>query len=93
MSYRVTPGVVLAQICDELFLIATGPAHGRVPYIKGLNSTGGYFFQLIEEGLEEEEILRRAQEHYGAGREVIAPALAHFVDSLRQAGYLTEEKP
>lgn len=40
MKYTVIPGVVLAEICDEQFLVATGPARGRVPYVKGLNETG-----------------------------------------------------
>lgn len=43
MKYTVIPGVVLAEICDEQFLVATGPARGRVPYVKGLNETGAYF--------------------------------------------------
>lgn len=49
MKYTVIPGVVLAEICDEQFLVATGPARGRVPYVKGLNETGAYFFSQIKQ--------------------------------------------
>lgn len=91
MNEHITPGVVLAQICDESFLIATGPAHGRVPFIKALNATGAFFFHLMEQGLSREEILRAAEETYHTDRETIRPALMSFIDSLRQAGYLTEE--
>lgn len=44
MKYTVIPGVILTKICDEDFLVATGPARGRVPYVEGINSTGAYFF-------------------------------------------------
>lgn len=45
MKYTVLPGVILAKICDEDFLVATGPARGRVPYVEGINSLGLTFFQ------------------------------------------------
>ena len=38
MKYTVIPGVILTKICDEDFLVATGPARGRVPYVEGINS-------------------------------------------------------
>ena len=42
MKYTVIPGVILTKICDEDFLVATGSARGRVPYVEGINSTN-YF--------------------------------------------------
>lgn len=51
MKYTVIPGVILTKICDEDFLVATGPARGRVPYVEGINSTGAYFFSKILDGL------------------------------------------
>ena len=60
MKYTVIPGVILTKICDEDFLVATGPARGRVPYVEGINSTGAYFFSKILDGLSTEEIIKQA---------------------------------
>ena len=58
MKYTVIPGVILTKICDEDFLVATGPARGRVPYVEGINSTGAYFFSKILDGFSTEEIIK-----------------------------------
>lgn len=64
MKYTVIPGVILTKICDEDFLVATGPARGRVPYVEGINSTGAYFFSKINEGISTEEIIKDAVKLY-----------------------------
>lgn len=43
MKYTVIPGVILTKICDEDFLVATGPARGRVPYVEG----GQFHWRLL----------------------------------------------
>lgn len=92
MKYTVIPGVVLAKICDEEFLVATGPARGVVPYVKGLNQTASYFFSKIKEGLSTEEILNMASELYETPKEAIAPSFERFLNSLLESGYLRKEE-
>ena len=77
MKYTVIPGVVLAEICDEQFLVATGPARGRVPYVKGLNETGA-------------SIINDAAERYETTTEIIAPSFGNFLQALVDSGYLQE---
>lgn len=48
MKYAIQPGVLLETVCDEHLLIATGEARGKVPYVKNLNETGVWFWQLFE---------------------------------------------
>lgn len=74
MKYTVIPGVILTKICDEDFLVATGPARGRVPYVEGINSTGAYFFSKILDGLSTEEIIKQASELYKTPESTIAPS-------------------
>ena len=90
MKYTVIPGVVLAEICDEQFLVATGPARGRVPYVKGLNETGAYFFSQIKSGLSTESIINDAAERYETTTEIIAPSFGNFLQPLQYSGYLLE---
>ena len=81
MKYTVIPGVVLAEICDEQFLVATGPARGRVPYV---------FFSQIKSGLSTESIINDAAERYETTTEIIAPSFGNFLQALVNSGYLQE---
>lgn len=90
MNYTITPGLLLEEICGETYLIAAGAARQKLSPIRGLNDSAAFFFRLLEQGLDEEELLRRAVSHYGAPEEVIRPALRQFIDSLCRDGYLEE---
>ena len=90
MKYTVIPGVVLTEICDEHFLVATGSARGRVPYVKGLNETGAYFFSKIKFGMPTESIINDAAERYETTTQIIAPSFGSFLQALVNSGYLQE---
>lgn len=92
MRYILQPGVVLASVCDEQLLVATGDARGKVPYVKGINKPGAYFWNLLEQNLREEEIIRRAMADYGASEEIAREALRKFTGTLAENGYLTIEQ-
>lgn len=91
MKYPVQPGVVLAEICEEYLLVASGPARGKVPYVRKVNQTGAYFWQLLEQGLEDSEIVSRAVQDYGIPEALAWQALSAFVRSLQQANYLLSD--
>ena len=90
MKYTVIPGVVLAEICDEQLLVATGPARGRVPYVKGLNQPVQYFFTKIKSLLSTESIINDAAQLYETTTEIIAPSFGNFLQALVDSGYLQE---
>lgn len=90
MKYTVIPGVILTKICDEDFLVATGPARGRVPYVEGINSTGAYFFSKILDGLSTDEIIKQASELYKTPESTIAPSFDRFLSSLLATGYIQQ---
>ena len=92
MKYTVIPGVILTKIWDEDFLVATGPARGRVPYVEGINSTGAYFFSKILDGLSTEEIIEDAVKLYETPKEVIAPSFERFIESLLRSSYLEKSE-
>ena len=86
MKYTVIPGVILTKICDEDFLVATGP----VPYVEGINSTGAYFFSKILDGLSTDEIIKQASELYKTPESTIAPSFDRFLSSLLSTGYIQQ---
>lgn len=88
MTYTIQPGVVLAQICDDYLLVASGDARGKVPYVRKVNQTGAYFWQLLTQGLEDSEIVSRAVQDYGIPDALAWKALSAFVTSLQSANYL-----
>lgn len=91
MRYTIRPGVVLASVCGEAILVATRPARGKCPYVNRLNATGAYFWSLLEQGMELDQIVEDAARHYDIGRERLRSDLRRFMESLRAQGYLLAE--
>ena len=59
MTYTLQKDVALVTVCDEHFLVAAGQARGKVPAVKGINRPGAYFWNLLQQKLPENDILRR----------------------------------
>lgn len=88
MTYRICPGVVLVSVCDEYLLVATHEAHGKVPYAKGVNNTGAYFWSLLEQKMDIEQIVKTAAKAYKVNEEQVRPLLLRFMNTLKDTGYL-----
>ena len=82
-------GVALVTVCDEHFLVAAGQARGKVPAVKGINRPGAYFWNLLQQKLPENDILRRTAADYHIPIEKAALALRRFAALLAAEGYLT----
>lgn len=89
--YTIQPGVVLASVCGQALLVATRPAWGKCPYINQLNETGAYFWSHLEQGLDTEQIVQAAAQHYDAAPERIRTDLLTFLQALQEHGYLLPE--
>lgn len=91
MKYRIHPGVVLTEVCDEFMLLATAEARGIAAYAMGLNRTQAYFWSLLEQGLDSEEITAQAAEAYHISKEQVSPVLGNFLDAMERLHYLQRE--
>ncbi|MDD7651244.1 MAG: PqqD family protein [Candidatus Faecousia sp.] len=91
MKHNIQPGVVLVQVCGESMLVATRLARGKCPYVKQMNPTGAFFWSLLEQGMDAEEMILAASEAYGVPPERVRPGLMQFLEELRKNGYLLEE--
>lgn len=88
MTYTLQPGVTLASVCGEYFLVAAGEARGKVPYAEGVTRPGAYFWRLLERQLDEETIVAQTAETYDVPAETARAAFRKFADSLQRKGYL-----
>lgn len=89
MTYTLQKDVALVTVCDEHFLVAAGQARGKVPAVKGINRPGAYFWNLLQQKLPENDILRRTAADYHIPIEKAALALRRFAALLAAEGYLT----
>ena len=89
MTYTLQKDVALVTVCDEHFLVAAGQARGKVPAVKGINRPGAYFWNLLQQKLPENDILRHTAADYHIPIEKAALALRRFAALLAAEGYLT----
>ena len=85
MTYTLQKDVALVTVCDEHFLVAAGQARGKVPAVK----PGAYFWNLLQQKLPENDILRHTAADYHIPIEKAALALRRFAALLAAEGYLT----
>lgn len=88
MTYTIRPGIVSREVCDEFVLVATGEAKEFCPKIRQLNATGAFFWRLIEQGCDDETMVRDAAEHFDITPERVRDALPKFISLLRESNYL-----
>lgn len=89
MTYELQPDVVLVTICDEHFLVAAGEARGRVPYVKGITGPGAFFWKLLEQHMDVNDMICQASRDYSVSEEKAAAAFWKLVKGLQANGYLT----
>ena len=82
MTYTLQKDVALVTVCDEHFLVAAGQARGKVPAVKGINRPGAYFWNLLQQKLPENDILRHTAADYHIPIEKAAQALRRFAALL-----------
>lgn len=87
-KWKIRSGIVLTSVCNEYMLVTTAEARGFCPYVKQINSTGAYYWTLLEKGMGIEEMAKEASAAYGAPAERILPGLESYITMLAEAGYL-----
>ena len=88
MHHKIREGIVLKKICGEWLLIAVGEAADHCMYVRQINDTLAFYWQKLEQGMSEEEIVRAAQEEYDAPVDVIRTDLKRLIRDLYKKQYL-----
>lgn len=88
MIYKIRSGIVMEHVCGTYFLVSTLEARAFCPYFKRLNPTAAFFWSLLEQGMDKEQMVREAAEHYYTSEDRVRPGLEAFLSSLIQTNYI-----
>jgi Coenzyme PQQ synthesis protein D (PqqD) len=82
---QASPDVVARRLDDEVVLV-----HLATNRIYSLNATGGRYWELLEEGLGHEIIVRRMLDEFEVDRPSLEQEIADITAQLRREGLVTE---
>ena len=88
MKYSIRPGIVRRDVAGETMLFAVGEALEVCTDMEQLNDGAAYYWALIEQGMDEEQMLIRASEETGEPVEDLRPGLKAFLKELQERGYV-----
>lgn len=69
-------------------MIAYGQAGEKLGFMLAMNETGAYYWSLLVQGIDTEEMEKCASEEYGLPRNEIRSGLEAFLDELTRRGYI-----
>ena len=93
MRYRTRPGAVLARICGEYLLVAAQSLRDSLPYVTQLNESSAFLWKKLESGADEQTLEQCVMEEYEVeDREAARAAIRDFMEQMRSAGYLVEDR-
>ena len=88
MKYTLNPDVVLVSVLDENMLTEVDTAAGGLRSMRSVNESGAYFWKLLEDGLDTDEIEARASADFSIPAKLAESVLTEYLQSLQSAGYL-----
>ena len=88
MTYTIDPHVLTRTVCGETLLIRLGTGVGYLPDMKVLNDGAAYYWTLLEQGMDEEQMLQQASADTGETVADLRPGLSAFMNALKAKGYI-----
>lgn len=92
LRYEVHPKVVCETVAGRHLLIAYGDALGELPYLREINESGAFYWNLAAGGNDMDEMLEQALTIYDAPRGLLERGMEVFFKVLQDEGYVTERK-
>lgn len=93
MRYRTRRGAVLTKICGEYLLVAAQSLRDSLPYVTQLNESSAFLWKKLESGADEQTLEQRVMEEYEIeDRDAARAAIRDFMEQMRSAGYLVEDR-
>ena len=83
--FKIKQDLSIKRIADEFFIFDRSQSH-----IHTFNETGYFFWQLIEEGLHEDDMIRRITMEYDASTAEVKKDLQEFLMKLTTRGIIEE---
>lgn len=92
MGYRIRDGVILKCICGEHLLFAIGEAAEHCLYVRQINDSFAFFWQLTADGLDEDAVVMCAKKEFDAPEELLRADYRKLLHELVSMGYLIPGK-
>lgn len=92
MRYEIHPQVVCESVAGRYLLIAYGEALKELPYLREINETGAFFWELADLGNNWDEMLEQALAVYDAPPGLLESGMKAFFSHLAEKGYVKERK-
>lgn len=88
MKYRLRDGIVLAEVCGQPMLVATGEALEHCRYMSLINTDAAFYMRLLEEPVNAEEMAENASVRFSESPEKLLPGLMSFLKAGEARGYI-----
>ena len=85
---RIKEGFMLREVCGDNIVIPVGENSVDFKSVIKLNETGVLLWKKLEEGADEEQLLKVITDVYNVEDEVALADIKGFIDRLDEAGIL-----
>ena len=86
---KINEGFMLREVAGNYVVVPVGKASEKFKGVINLNGISAFIWQKIEEGLEEEEIVKVILEEYDAEEEKVRKDVNDFINKLVEAKLAT----
>ncbi len=87
---KIKDGLILRQIADTYIVVAIGEQAKKANVMITLNETGGFLWQKLSEGSNEEELLRAILNTYDIDEATAKADVEDFVKKVKDSGLVEE---
>lgn len=85
---KIKDGFILRKVGIQYVVAATGKASENFNGMMRLNESGAFAFRLLQEGISEDELVKRLVAEYEVSEETVRADVAHFLARLKEADAL-----
>ena len=88
---KIKEGYILRQVAGSSIIVAVGDEAVNFDGIKTLNETGAFLWKQIEQGMDEENIVKALMDEYEVDEEIAKNDVGEFVKLLINNGLIENE--
>lgn len=92
MRHSIRVGVISKEVCGEWILLATGEAQKVCPLARQLNSTGAFFWKMLEQGLDDETMISKALDQFDMDELGVRHGFSDFIRVLEEQRFLLTQE-
>ena len=88
---KVKQGFMLREVSGVYCVVPVGEANKEFKGLIRLNSTAGYMFELMQEGITYDELVEKVLSEYDAPKEQIEHNANNIINALKSHNILEDE--